>query len=378
MQSTAAPARQTLEHDPLRVLVAISAHGLGHLTQTVAVLRALQELRDDIRLLVVSPIDQAILGKLCASLPRSEPISAPVPDFSPLMCNAFSVSLEATRENCLRLVRERHQMIDDLAAFIEAGRVDAVLSNISPFPLAAAQRLGKRNVALCSLDWAGVLSHIDALKPACSSAIGFAKATYLASDLYIRPEPHIDMAPAANHRSVGPIARIGVDRGSDIRRQSGHSGADRLVLVSSGGIDAFDRAIQIPQVEGILWMLPESLFTCGPDRLSIRDLEARWPFIDLVTSADAIVTKPGYSLVVEAVASGVPVALLDRQDWVDVPSITHWAKRNGRVVSLTRGDIETGRWVARTKGLAASSRTLRLAPRGAWEAAILLGEFLFS
>ena len=44
-----------------------------------------------------------------------------------------------------------------------------------------------------------------------------------------------------------------------------------------------------------------------------------WGFPDLLSSVDAVVTKPGYATFVEAPAAGRPLVTLDRPEWPETP-----------------------------------------------------------
>ena len=67
-------------------------------------------------------------------------------------------------------------------------------------------------------------------------------------------------------------------------------------------------------------------------------------FRTLLASADILVTKPGYSTVVEAVALGKPVVYVRRYNFADEQALVDYLHRHGRAVELQEHDFSDGRW----------------------------------
>ena len=102
------------------------------------------------------------------------------------------------------------------------------------------------------------------------------------------------------------------------------------------------------------------------------------PFGTLLASADLIVTKPGYSTIVEAVALGKPVVYVRRYNFADEQSLVDYLHRHGRAVELSEQDFIDGRWQAALRGVeeAPPPRATSPPPTGAADAARLLAPYL--
>jgi UDP-N-acetylglucosamine:LPS N-acetylglucosamine transferase len=83
-----------------------------------------------------------------------------------------------------------------------------------------------------------------------------------------------------------------------------------------------------------------------PDRYTRIHAASALPFSfrTLLASADLIVTKPGYSTVVEAVALGKPVVYVRRYNFADEQALVDYLHRYGRAVELSEQDFTVGRW----------------------------------
>lgn len=297
------------------------------------------------------------------------------PDFHPRMKNSYAVDVSATVAACRNAHNSFERLVADQQRFIRDEKFDLVIADISPLPLAAAQRLGLSNVALCSLDWAATLDFIPELAPQLRDVTALLRDIYGKCDLFLRPRPHIGCEGMPNCHSIGHIARVGTNARAQIDAVHGIDPAVRLVMISSGGMDGFPFAMDIPRRDGLFWILPDWLCSPGDDRLPISAFQ-EWPFADLVASLDVLVAKPGYGLIVEAVTNGVPFASLERNDWVDVASIEAWGATHGAFRSIRAEAIRTGEWARDVERLAYAAHAPRFAPTGATEAVDLIARTL--
>ena len=66
--------------------------------------------------------------------------------------------------------------------------------------------------------------------------------------------------------------------------------------------------------------------------------------MDVLRSADALITKPGYGSFVEAACNGIPILYVDRHDWPETACLVTWLQSHGRGLGirpeqLTQGDF---------------------------------------
>ncbi len=65
-------------------------------------------------------------------------------------------------------------------------------------------------------------------------------------------------------------------------------------------------------------------------------------FTDLLTAADAVLTKPGYGTFVEAACNGTPVLYVPRGDWPEEAPIAAWLHKNVAVLAVDRDRVWQG------------------------------------
>ena len=316
----------------MHLFVDISSHGFGHFAITAPVLNALADLLPDLRLTVRCGLPAAKLAQRIRP-PFAHLHSAS--DFGYVMHDALSIDLDATA----RAYRIAHadwpgrvrQEADSLAAL----KPDAVLANVSYLPLAGAAACDIPALAICSLNWADLFAHFFGGQPGALPIHAEMLAAYRSARHFIRITPAMPMADLGNTSSVGPVASRGR------RHDLGLNGA-RTVLVALGGIDHPLPVDHWPRLPGIRWLVAGHWQCAHPDAIAYESFGL--PFTDLLCSADAIITKPGYGTFTEAAGNGVPLIFQRREDWPEQDCLIDWLRRNGRcqeidAARLGRGDL---------------------------------------
>jgi UDP-N-acetylglucosamine:LPS N-acetylglucosamine transferase len=96
-----------------------------------------------------------------------------------------------------------------------------------------------------------------------------------------------------------------------------------------------------------------------------------------LASADVLVTKPGYSTAVEAVALAKPVVYVRRHNFADEASLVEYLHRFGRAVELSAEEFSRGSWQAAFDRLETLPQPPPAPPAtGAVEAATILARYV--
>jgi UDP:flavonoid glycosyltransferase YjiC (YdhE family) len=321
----------------MKLYVAISHHGLGHLAQTAPVLEALQRLDAGIEFIVRSALPRAVLAARL-SVPHGHLAAASDCNF--VMRDALRIDLAAS----LAGYRAFHagwdrRVAEEADALLRLG-VTAVLSNVGYLPLAAAREAGIPAAGLCSLNWADLFAHYLGGEPGGEALHAEMAAAYRGASLFLRPEPAMPMPDLPAARATPAIARTGQNRRAELDVRLGLSPGHRLVLIGMGGIPYRPPLEHWPRLPGIVWLVPDDWAAARPDCRPFG--AAGMAFADLLASADALITKPGYGSFVEAAAAGVPVLYLPRADWPETPWLTAWLETKGRALCLDEATLRAG------------------------------------
>lgn len=318
----------------MHLLAAISHHGLGHLAQAAPVLNRLMGLQPGLRLTVHSGLSQRALAARI-HVPFSH-IEEAV-DCGMAMHDALRVDREASLDCYRAFHRDWGARVQRQAGHLREWAVDAVLSDVAYLPLAAARAAGIRSAAMCSLNWADIAEAYLGQEPGMAEAIAQMRLAYRDADCFLRLEPAMPMADMANSVAMPPVAAQGVNRRGELLARFDLPGTQRLVLLGMGGIAYRGAVASWPVGRGIAWLAPAAWCQENPGCLALDDLDM--PFIDLLASVDALITKPGYGSFVEAAAHGVPVLYLDRPDWPESPYLRQWLHAHGRAAEITEAEL---------------------------------------
>jgi hypothetical protein len=343
-------------HHP-HLVVSISGHGFGHVAQTAPILNLLYERMPQLQLTVRSAVP---LGHLRSRIHAPFTHLQSRGDIGMVMSSALDVRVEESRAAYRAFHTEWDARVADEAHLLRELGADAVFSNVGYLPLAGAQRAGIANAALCSLNWFDIYRYYSRVNASNSVRAEPVEARtdvisgrivdetiaaqihdcYAKADAFLRTTPGMAMETLPNLVPVAPIAAVGNDRRDELDRHLKLSKEEKLVLVSMGGIASRLPIERWPRIDGVRWLVQKSWQVDHPDAIVLESLPLS--FSDLLSSSDALLSKPGYGSFVEAACSGTPVLYVDRPDWPESPALVEWLQRYGACREVSREQLEGG------------------------------------
>jgi hypothetical protein len=357
----------------------ISGHGYGHAAQVVPVLNALSRLVPELHVILRTSVPaQFFQDRLaCAwEISPSEQDIGCVQTDGPLIIDVDATWAEHRRfhDNWENKIAEEVRSI--------RGRAPAlVLSDISYLAIEAGAKAGLPAVGLCTLSWDQVLAPwLDHDRAATSwrvSTIEHISRAYGHAELMIRPAPSIPLPAFRKVVDVGPVVDAASPARRRLREQVQAKPEERIALVAFGGITQRDLPFEhLDRIAGYRFLIDGSVPTQCSRLHSTGSLPLS--FRTLLASCDLIVTKPGYSTIAEAVATGTPVVYVRRYNFADEQSLVDYLHRYGRGAELSLADFAAGNW---RPSLDAASQAPAPpepapAPTGGPAAAALLAQYL--
>ncbi len=319
------------------LFVAVSSHGFGHLAQTAPVINALWRQIPSLRVVVQSLASKELLARQFAR--EFEHIQQPV-DVAMVMSGSLDVQVAESAAEYIAFHQDWDEGVRRQTELLHRYQPDLVLANVPYLLPAAALQAGIPSVALCSLNW------LDIYSAYCSEDSRFAVIrqqmleAYRAAALFLQPLPSMPMTTLPNRRPIGPIARRGQSQRMRIDTELGLEPDEKLVLVSLGGIPSSLPLARWPTIPGVRFLVsgnPEA------DYPQIHPLESLGiPYIDLLCSCDALITKPGYGSFAEAACNRVPVLYVPRDGWPEAPFLTAWLQTVVPCREISRTGLEQG------------------------------------
>lgn len=356
------------------LVVDVTGHGYGHLSQVTPVVLALRNrvpgLRLTVRSLLRAEIVRDFLGEDCGFAP-------PPPDFGMAMHSPIDVDAERSAEAYAALHAAWPAVVAEEAEKLAALAPTLLLSGVGYAGLAGAARAGLPAVALSSLNWADIYRTYCLGFPGAAAVHGQMLDAYRGARMFLQIEPHLPMTDLPNRRSVGPVARLGTDRRAELADALGGRPSDRFALASLGGIQGPASMCRLPRVPGLRWLADPDLAASLPGRDDVTPVSAvPLRFLDVLRSCDLVVTKPGYGTIVEAVCNGTRVVYCERPDWPETAGMDGWARATGRAMMIGRSDLAEGSYGDRLLALLDGPAPAPVEPSGVAAAAELIAGLL--
>lgn len=345
----------------MKLLAAISHHGFGHLAQAGPVLTAMHQRVPELALTVWSGLSTAVLQ---SRMPFPFRHRAEAADMGLAMFDPLRVDLAQSLADYRDFHGDWQHRLEREADWLRSEGFDGIFSDVAYLPLAAAARAGLPSLALCSLNWRDIAGAYLADAPGMPGILETMAAAYRSTRVFLRPTPAMAMTWLSNTETIGPIATQARPRREALAVALGARAKTKWVLVGFGGIGYQG---QLPSVPGVTWLAPDNWPGQRLDLVHFRQLG--WPFMDLLASCDALVTKVGYGSFVEAVAHGIPLLYLDRPDWPETRVLAEWLHQNGVCTRLDEAGLFSSGIAAELEQLWSRPRKPPLEMNGAAEAA---------
>jgi len=353
----------TQQHPPTLACY-ISAHGFGHLAQCVPVLLALRRLMP-VRLLIRSDLPFAMLQRRLSNVVGGYPVAdlihvAGTTDIGVRQAHAAAEDWRAT----IQAVRDFHvtwqARVQHEVTLLQAYKVQAVLSNIAPLGLAAAQCVGIPSIAMCCLDWYEIYrGHLDDDEAAMRQI----HHAYSHSTQLLHLLPAMPMSSFPHRVSLPPIVRPR-EHMALCRADVGCSDDRPLALVMFGGTQ------QPPFAMPALAAMPDwdFLFPSKPcsDAPNVHGFDAdAYSTRDVMALADVIISKPGYGTWTEAWVSATPVIYIARPNFAEYPYLRDWLQQQLPAYCINDDDFQQGRWQAALDAMQGQKKLASCAARAA-------------
>ena len=184
------------------LLVALTAHGFGHVSLTAPVINALRRRIPELRLTLYTNLPRGLLAN---RLDGEFDLIPQATDVGMLMKNALEVDGAASSQAYQRYHQDWEQAIAEEDRLLAAHAPDVVLANVPYRILAAAARAGIPAVAMCSLNWADIYRHFCGTLPGAATLIEQMLAAYRNARAFLQPAPSMPMADLENRITNAPM-----------------------------------------------------------------------------------------------------------------------------------------------------------------------------
>lgn len=318
-----------------------------------------------------------------------------------MVCDTGVVQVDSLTVDVERSVRRAEAFHRDLAghagreaAFLRAAGAAAVVGDIPPLAFEAAAMAGIRSIAFGNFTWDWIYQGYGQSIAVDPDLVSTIQRAYAHASLALRLPMAGGFEPMRGVvRDVPFVARQSRRDPNQIRRALGIREDGPLVLMSFGGygladfdarpLGATDRYTFVTTDSPAGVPATDNGSPAGWDAANIVRLDDRamyrsgYRYEDLVRAADAVVTKPGYGIIAEAVANQTAILYTSRGAFAEYDVLVREMPRFARCRFISRADLLAGRWDPHLDRLLAQPPAPEAASTdGAREVASIIGEFL--
>ena len=321
------------------VALAVSGHGFGHAVRSAEVAREL--VARGARVVVRTDAPRWLFP------PGATFVENPAwpLDIGVAQHDSLELDVDATRRQWETFARDFEAHAAAEANLLQEHAVDFLLGDIPPLAFAAAHRAGIPSLGVTNFTWDWIYSAWPDFQP----VVARIQAAYALANGLLRLPLHSTSPEAFNAwRSIADVPLIARrarrDRG-DVRNELGLSQHARVVLISFGGFGA--RGLQLSELgrwRRYTFLLTPPLAeapTGMPENVIVLN-ETPADYVSLFAACDAVVTKPGYGILADALANRVAVLFTDRGPFREYEVLAEALPRLGRARYVPRDDLLRG------------------------------------
>lgn len=350
----------------------ISGHGFGHATRSFEVIRALQRLAPDSRVIIRSDVPRWFVER---SLGVSVTLSPAHTDTGIVQVDSIELDEEQTARQAGAFYERFDRRVSIEVAWLHEVNADIVVGDVPPLAFAAACAAGLPSIAIANFTWDWIYEIYPGFARLAPRAIPIIQRAYASTTLALRLPfaGGFDTMPAIS--DIPLIARRSVRERAGTRQALALDSHRPAVLVSFGGhgthvpferiVDESDITLIVTDHEAASAVAPavaDRLRRFSGDDLAARGLR----YEDLVAAADCVVSKPGYGIVSECVANGVPLLYTSRGRFAEYDVMVDQMSKALCTEYIAQEDLRAGRWGAAIAALLAKPKVpARMALYGA-------------
>ncbi|MBN1466310.1 hypothetical protein JXA02_11140 [candidate division KSB1 bacterium] len=324
----------------MKLVFYISGHGYGHAVRDIEIIKSLVKIHAEAEIHFRTRAPQwlfaPLLGKRIFYHEREL-------DFGVVQKNSFSADKKATFQRYAALVDQKENLIDRELAFLHSVQPDIILSDITPFAFDAAEAYGKKAVAIGNFSWDWIYTPYLDKFPDYAWVVEDIRSSYVKADRLWRIPFYGDMSAFPSIEDVPLVGRKAQLPAQVVRERLGmaQKGAQKYVLLG----------LRMSDLAGVEWRgiekMPLTFVAVSRDIRITNCLhveEASLPFEDVLHACDAVLSKPGYSIVAEVLVNRTPIVYIPRSDFVEDAYLTAGLAHYAVCEELSQPNFYAGNW----------------------------------
>jgi hypothetical protein len=354
-----------------RIAYFISPHGYGHAARACAVMDAVQRSRREVEFEIYTAVPRWFFED---SLPGRFRYHALPTDIGFSQRTPLEIDLEETLSRLDRFYPLDPGMVEELAEKIRRSRCALVVCDIAPLGIEVARTAGIPSVLVENFTWDWLYKPYCGRAPGLIRHIRYLNTLFEIAAFHVQTEPVCERAEA--DRVTTPVSRQARQTRNKIRERLGIRKGEKMVLVTMGGVQGGIPSLKSMETQkGIRFVLPGGSRTNRSEaNLILLPHRSEYFHPDLVSAADAVVGKVGYSTLAETYRAGASFGYIVRKEFRESEVLVSFVEGKMSGLEVEESEFQSGAWVSLLPSLLALPRRGPEAPNGALQiASFLLG-----
>lgn len=327
----------------------ISGHGFGHASREVEIINALGRARPDLRIVIRSAVSPGLLART---------LTVPY-ELRPGPCDSGIVQSSSVMHDDQETVQSAIEYFGAWSAHVEAEILDlgatrpaVLVGDIPPVAFEVGARIGVPAFAISNFTWDWIYETHPGMTDAAPWLLPLIKDAYgkATQALELPFSGGFEIFP--RRQSLPLVARRPTRTRAETRAHFGVPQDRPAVLLSFGGYGLPE--LNLHQVDCLTdWTVvtTDRITPQGPPVppgvayvVESAFVGSGFRYEDLVAAVDVVLTKPGYGIVAECVATGTAMLYTSRGHFREYDVLVQGLRRFARSRFLPQPDLFAGRW----------------------------------
>lgn len=323
------------------LLFYVSGHGYGHARRMTQVMGEILSLRPDLKIVVRTAAPPAVFQPLSPALIQPSEIDCGMVEADPL-----TIDPERTLAKLLDFMTRREAIVSAEVDFVRSERPDLIISDIPFLAGDIAGRTGVRCIGISNFSWDWIYDELFVDNPAYQPIGAQIRDAYLKFD-HLLELPFGKIGPRLPIKQVPLIAPQRRREKNEILSRLGISTEDnrlRVLFGTRGGVSPQVLRTAAQELPDMRLIFPHALPPDMPRNTISAELSPSLDFSDLLAICDVVVSKLGYGIVSECVASRVRLVYPRRTGFGEDLITESQMPTYVPIREISRNDYLAGRW----------------------------------
>lgn len=326
------------------ILFYVSGHGLGHMSRQSEVMNAVRRLAPNVPLGLKTPAAQWFVKE---NMPAGTTCRSVRLDIGVVQADSLNLNQLQTLKAYRELIREKENIMEEEIAWAKSHGVGLIVADIPPLAFDIGERLDIPSICITNFSWDWIYAPYVEANPEYSDVIEEIRNSEGKCSLLLELPFKGDFSAFPQRKDIPLIGRKSILEKEEIRNRMNIRTGQRILLLTFGGFGIKNSAeweTDLDDNTEIITTIPDLMGKGWRYFPSKRMLELGLKYQDVVKAADAVLTKPGYGIVVECIANHTPIIHVERGVFPEYNILVNDMGRFIPEIFMNRDDFYTGRW----------------------------------